>query len=102
MKFRYIAHTREGTVVRGALVAASRAAAEEELSEREYLGVALREEARAIAFLREFVVRSQRPPTKHVVVFLRQLAVMVSAGLPIIDALRSLVRYTEHPLLRPI
>lgn len=102
MRFRYSAHTRAGKVVRGALVAASRAAVEEELAEREYLAVSVREEAEIVAMLRELIAHSQRPPIKHIVVFLRQLAVMVSAELPLIDALRSLVRQTEHPLLRPI
>lgn len=102
MRFRYTARTKGGRIIRGSLIAASRGEAEGELADRGYLAVALREEARAVSVLRDVIIQLQRASTKGVVVFLRQLSVMVSAEMPLVDALHALVRQTSSVALRPV
>lgn len=88
--------------MRGALVAASTVEAERELAERGYLSASLHEEARIFGVFREYAIQFQRLPLKGIVILLRQLAVMVSAEMPLVDALRALVRQTESSMLRPV
>ncbi|MDO8462868.1 MAG: type II secretion system F family protein [bacterium] len=102
MRFRYIARTKVGKTVRGALVSPSIAEAEHELADRGYLSASLRPEARIVGSLREMAIQFQRLPLKGIVILLRQLSVMVSAEMPLVDALRGLVHQTESALLRPV
>ncbi|MFH1430374.1 MAG: type II secretion system F family protein [Candidatus Uhrbacteria bacterium] len=102
MRFRYSAHTRAGKVIRGSVVAESQYTAERELAERGYIAVSIHEELRIVAFLRDSVLQVQRLPLKGIVIFLRQLSVMISAEMPLIDSLRALVRQTESPILRSV
>lgn len=49
-----------------------------------------------------FFGRSQRVPTKEKVVFTRQLATLINAGLPISQALRTVYEQTSHKRLKTI
>ena len=62
-----------------------------ELAEREPPGVF----TLSFSFLR-------RVPAKALVIFSRQLSVMIAAGVPLVKALRSLTVQTSHPRLRSI
>lgn len=100
MRFSYSARAKQGTRTRGSVEAASHVEAEEVLAERGYLAVRVRPSQ--FQALTAFLAHFQKPKAKDVVVFLRQFAVMVDAEVPIVHALRSLVRSTVQPALRAV
>ncbi|MBI4142734.1 type II secretion system F family protein [Candidatus Uhrbacteria bacterium] len=101
MRFSYSARTKDGKPMSGALEAASRVDAEELLTARGYIAISVRER-RWLGPLLTFVAELQRPQTKDVVIFLRQLSVMIAAKVPVVGALRALVRSTPNPALRAV
>lgn len=93
--FDYRAKDRDGQSVRGAIEAPSEAVASDLLREQNLIILGLAERKRSGLFQTSLAIFN-RVPRKAVVVFARQLAVMISATVPIVQALRILVRQTEH------
>lgn len=93
--YDYRAKDREGQSVRGAIEAPSEAVASDLLREQNLIILGLAERKRAGLFQTSLAIFN-RVPRKAVVVFARQLAVMISATVPIVQALRILVRQTDH------
>ncbi|MDO8599175.1 MAG: type II secretion system F family protein [bacterium] len=102
MRFRYTARTKAGTTTRGSIDALVRGEAEELLGKRGYRSVTMREESAFFAKLQDFIIQLQRPRMRDIVAFLRQFAVMVSAHIPIVQALRLLVSQIPSPSLRVV
>lgn len=89
--FTYVARTRDGRTQRGSLAAENRQALVRALQSR---GLALeRVEERGATTAR----RSPRVKTREVLVFTRQLATTVNAGLPLLQGLDILAEQSEDP-----
>ncbi|MBI2984288.1 MAG: type II secretion system F family protein [Candidatus Kerfeldbacteria bacterium] len=93
--YDYKAKDAEGLTVTGAVEAPSEAVAQDTLKERSLVVVALRERKRLTLF-QSSLGFFNRVPRKDVVLFARQLAVMISATVPIVQALRILVKQTSN------
>ena len=99
--FDYRAKDLEGQTIEGAVEAASEQAALDELSERNLSPVFLQERTQksvwqvSLKFL-------NRINAKDLVVFSRQLAVMVAATVPLVQSLRILTKQTQNETLKII
>lgn len=92
--FDYKAKDLDGKSVSGAVEAPSESVAQDVLKEKELVVLSINERKRLTLFQSSFGFL-KRVPRKDVVLFARQLAVMISATVPIVQALRILVRQTE-------
>lgn len=93
--FDYKAKDLEGQAVSGAVEAPSESVAQDVLKEKELVLLSLKERRR-ITLFQSSLGFLKRVPRKDVVLFARQLAVMISATVPIVQALRILVKQTEN------
>lgn len=99
--FDYRAKDNEGQTLDGVIEAPSEQAALDELSERNLTPFFLQERLKKSVF--QFSINFfNRVKTKDLVVFSRQLAVMVSATLPLVQSLRILTRQTQSDSLKII
>lgn len=99
--FAYQAKDIEGRTIRGMVEAPSRDVAVEILTERNLTPLSL-EEKRISRFAWLAAVQISRIKNKDIVIFSRQLAVMASATVPIVQALRILEKQTDNPKLKVI
>ncbi len=93
--FDYRAKDRSGETIRGAIDAPTENVAVDLLKEQDLIILAINERKRTTLFQSSLGIFN-RVPRKAVVVFARQLAVMISATVPIVSALRILVKQTEQ------
>ncbi len=93
--FEYKAKDLEGRTVSGAVEAPSESVAQDVLKEKDLVLLALKERKRMTLF-QSSLGFLKRVPRKDVVLFARQLAVMISATVPIVQALRILVKQTDN------
>ncbi len=93
--YDYRAKDADGATITGAVEAPTEAVAQDTLKERALTVVALKERKRSTLFQSSFGFFN-RVPKKDVVLFARQLAVMISATVPIVQALRILVKQTSN------
>jgi len=95
--YKYRTRTPEGRVLTGAVEAVSEAEAAELLVDRGLVVLGLSEVSSGSA--KKLNINIGRITQKDLVVFSRQLAVMMSATVPIVQALRILAQQTPNPLL---
>lgn len=93
--FDYRAKDQAGLTVKGAVEAPSENVAVDVLKEQRLILLSISERKRSTLFQSSLGIFN-RVPRKQVVIFARQLAVMISATVPIVQALRILVKQTEH------
>lgn len=93
--YDYKAKDSSGTSVTGAVEAPNDIVAQDTLKERGLAVVALNERKKHTLF-QSSLGFFNRVPRKDVVLFARQLAVMISATVPIVQALRILVKQTSN------
>lgn len=93
--YDYKAKDADGSTVTGAVEAPSDVVAQDTLKERNLIVVSLSERKRNTLF-QSSLGFFNRVPRKDVVLFARQLAVMISATVPIVQALRILVKQTSN------
>jgi type IV pilus assembly protein PilC len=93
--FDYKARDLEGKVVVGAVEAPTEKVAQDVLKEKDLVILSVNERKRLTLFQSSFGFL-KRVPRKDVVLFARQLAVMISATVPIVQALRILVKQTDN------
>ncbi|MBI4089825.1 MAG: type II secretion system F family protein, partial [Candidatus Kerfeldbacteria bacterium] len=93
--FDYKARDLEGQVIVGAVEAPTEKVAQDVLKEKDLVVLSVNERKRLTLFQSSFGFL-KRVPRKDVVLFARQLAVMISATVPIVQALRILVKQTEN------
>ncbi len=103
--FRYVARDPNGQEVRGTVQASSRLEASDQIRAKGYWLLELYAVSEPTGVPRE-VSRSDAPPIfggvplKELAIFFRQLATMLSAGVPIYQALNTLGNQRRHPRLR--
>lgn len=100
-QFRYSARTKTGEVVKGVIEAKNKIGVVEALQQKELIVVQVDENATAgLQKLNEINIGGV--PMKDKVVFMRQLATMISAGLPLSQALEILEAQATNPLFKKV
>jgi len=102
MLFDYRARDKLGRIIRGAVEAESETAALDILKEKGLTVLSLEKQKKEILKILRGIRIFARVPPRDLVVFSRQLSVMISAEVPIVQALRVLVRQTVNPVLKEI
>jgi type IV pilus assembly protein PilC len=100
-KFKYSARDTKGKVVQGDIEAKDVQAVTDMLHERGLIVVSVKE-GLGIDLERLNEINIGGVPMKDKVVFMRQMATMVGAGLPLTRALEIMVQQAENPLFRRI
>lgn len=102
MKFLYTALDRSGKKITGNIDAASAAAATHSLTKRELKVVTIQQskEGGLLDKLPFFGKNKKKIKLKDLVVFTRQLATMIDAGVPLVRSLATLQAQTENPNLQ--
>ncbi len=102
MLFNYRVRDKTGRVVRGVVEAEGEAAALDILKDRGFSVISLEvKKKEPLKVLREIKIFA-RVPIRDLVIFSRQLSVMISAEVPIVQALRVLIKQTVNPTLKKI
>src|SRR5436190_10402715 len=93
--YDYKAKDSDGATITGAVEAPNDIVAQDTLKEKGLIVVNLNERKKTTLF-QSSLGFFNRVPKKDVVLFARQLAVMISATVPIVQALRILVKQTSN------
>lgn len=93
--FAYVGKTRQGSVKKGELVAKTRDEATDQLRKQNVVVTSLQEKAGSEGFLQRLSLGG-RVSDKDIVVFTRQFATMINAGLPLIQCLEILSTQSEN------
>ena len=100
MQYSYQARTKEGAVQEGIIDAPTESAAVDALHDRGLVVTALVPTQKGIFAGGDLAQLLNRPKTKDVVIFTRQLATMIDAGLPLVQCLDILGTQTENKTLQ--
>lgn len=101
MNYRYKAkHLGQDKIEKGVIEANSQTEAAQKLREQNLLALNITEEKGTGRGLTLF--KSKRVPLKEKIIFSRQLAVMIKAGLPIVKAIDALSKQTENQYFKEI
>lgn len=99
--FKYVAKNKEARTVTGKIASENKAAVIDELRKRNLTIVSI-EEIKEKAPLKAVSFRSKRVRADEIVIFSRQLATMVEAGIPILQAIDALHDQVAHPLFKKV
>ena len=92
--------TRQGTVTKGVMEAASQDAVETQLRAQMLTPITVKAKAKDISEYLGFLKQTIR--TKELVIFTRQFATMIDAGLPLVQCLKILGDQQENPTFKTI
>ncbi|MFA6322919.1 MAG: type II secretion system F family protein [Candidatus Buchananbacteria bacterium] len=98
--FRYKATNQDNQNIEGMIQAASAEVAAELLEDRNYTILSLTEEKRSL--IGQSLKIFNRVKSKDLVIFSRQLSVIISATIPLVQGLKILVNQTESKVLKSI
>ena len=98
--FKYIAKNKDSRTVAGKIAAENKVAVIEELRKRQLTIINL-DEIKEGGF-KQSTFKSRKVRADEIVIFARQLATMVEAGIPIIQGLDALQDQVTHPLFKKV
>jgi len=98
--FSYQVKNSKGQIVEGMVEAETETIAADILIDKGFTILSL-EEKKLKKWL-EFLKSLQRVSSKDIVIFARQLSVMISANVPVVQSLRILVKQTTNPVLKVV
>ncbi len=98
--FKYVAKNKDSRTVAGKIAADNKAAVIEELRKREFVIISIDEIKEAAAKQKTF--RSKKVKAEEIVIFSRQLATMVDAGIPIMQGVDALQEQVTHPTFKRV
>jgi type IV pilus assembly protein PilC len=98
--FKYTAQNAESRTITGKISAESQEAVIEELRKRKLTIISIVSVKGAA--VRRAPFQSKKVKGEEIVIFARQLATMVEAGIPIIQGLDALAQQVTHPLLKKV
>lgn len=98
--FKYVAKNKDSRTVAGKIAAESKAAVIEELRKREFVIISIDEIKEAATKQKAF--RSRKVKADEIVIFSRQLATMVDAGIPIMQGIDALQEQVTHPTFKKV
>ena len=99
MNFNYIARTKKGEIQNGTIKASSQEGALAVLQGQDLIVVSIQASEGIPVWLRQIKI-FQRIKQKEVVNFSRQLSILVSAKVPLVQALQALAKQQQNPLFR--
>ncbi|HXK36618.1 MAG TPA: type II secretion system F family protein, partial [Candidatus Paceibacterota bacterium] len=97
MEFRYHVQDSEGKALRGIVDAPDQDAAVAALHERGFTVLSLEEVKRGLFEGGDINQLLNRPKTKDVVVFTRQLSTLIEADVPLAEGMRTMAQQTDNP-----
>lgn len=100
--FRYTAKSEDSKTITGKIASDNRNAVIEELRKRKLTIIDIDEVKEAAAGSKGPTFSSGKVKADEIVIFTRQLATMVDAGIPIIQALGALRDQVEHPVFKKV
>jgi MSHA biogenesis protein MshG len=98
-QYRYKARDKEGGLHEGTMEARGREAVADQLSTMGYIPVMIGEQKPQL-MKAEFLARFSRVRPQDLIIFSRQLATLMSAGIPLMQSLSTLERQTDSPRLK--
>ncbi len=98
--FKYIAKNKDSRTVAGKIAAENKVAVIEELRKRQLTIISLDEVKEG--GVKQSTFKSRKVKADEIVIFARQLATMVEAGIPIIQGLDALQDQVTHPLFKKV
>jgi type II secretory pathway component PulF len=102
MKFFFKAKNKEGLVREGTIDAVSKDAAVDVLQKNELFPIFLNEKSEQNLWLRNFLKNFDSVSNKELMLFFRQLAILIEAKVPIINALKAIEGQSENGYLKQI
>ncbi|NQU95399.1 MAG: type II secretion system F family protein [Candidatus Omnitrophica bacterium] len=99
-RFKYVVKDKDGKTVKGTVEAQAKEGAVLSLREKDLIIVSLQEEKGGARSLGLFFPKRQKVKIDDLVIFSRQLATMVDAGIPLVSALDILAEQIEKPSLK--
>ena len=100
--FRYVVKDKEGKTLRGTIEAATKESAIPSLRAKNFIIISLDEESPKTSSRFLNFMRRKKIKIDDLVVFSRQLATMVDAGIPLVNAMDILGEQMEQPLLKQV
>src|SRR5882724_2980570 len=101
-QFKYTARNTSGRTVEGVIEAPIQRLATDKLRSQRLTVVALNEVKGGGNFLSKFKIFKKGVPSKDLVVFSRQMATLVSAGVPIVQGLNILSDQIANPTFKQV
>ncbi len=98
--FKYVAKNKDSRTVAGKIAADNKTAVIEELRKREFVIISIDEVKEAASKQKAF--RSKKIKADEIVIFSRQLATMVEAGIPIMQGIDALQDQVTHPAFKRV
>lgn len=98
--FKYVAKNKDSRTVAGKIAADNKTAVIEELRKREFVIISIDEIKEVVA--RQKTFRSKKVRAEEIVIFSRQLATMVDAGIPIMQGVDALQEQVTHPSFKRV
>lgn len=102
MKFFFRAKNKTGEIKEGTVDAANRDLALELIQKNDFFPILLKEEGKKVSFVDIFRRYVNRVKVKELMIFFRQLAILVEARVPIVYALSAIKDQTEKPFFKTI
>lgn len=99
--FKYVAKDQEARTVSGKMAADDQNVVIEELRKRKLTIISI-EEDKKLSTGKKVTQRARRVKSEDLVVFTRQLATMIDAGIPIIQAIDALQEQTTNPSFKSV
>ncbi len=97
--YRYKARDKDGALHTGAMEARAKEAVADQLSGQGFIPVLIEEETQSLLGP-DFFLNLTRVKPQDLIVFSRQLATLVSAGIPFLSSLGTLEKQSENPRLK--
>ncbi len=102
MKFFFRAKSKTGEIKEGTVEAVSRNLALELIQKNGFFPIALNEEKKKISLLNIFRKYANRINVKELMIFFRQLAILIEARVPIIYALSAIKEQVKNPFFKTV
>ena len=98
-EFKYKARDKEGALQTGVMEARGREAVADQLSGQGFIPVLIEEQKQPL-FQPEMFTNLTRVEPQDLIIFSRQLATLLSAGVPFVQAFVTMEKQTENPRLK--
>ena len=98
--FKYVVKNKDSRTIAGKIAAESKTAVIEELRKREFVIISI-DEIKEVA-TKQKAFRSKKIKADEIVIFSRQLATMVDAGIPIMQGIDALQEQVTHPTFKRV
>lgn len=99
-QYRYKARDKEGVLITGTMEAGRKEAVADQLSGMGYIPVLIEEQEEGLLALPDFSLWFKKVRSQDLIVFSRQLAILLGAGVPFIQSLTSIEKQSENKRLK--